>query len=126
MKELKLSQSLDKKPKKLPLFPVAILAGGLATRLRPVTETIPKALIDIQGEPFIAHQLRLLQKNGIQKVILCVGYLGKQIEAVVGSGSAFGLTVKYAYDTKNNGPLLGTAGAIKKDRKSTRLNSSHT
>ncbi len=96
------------------VFPVAILAGGLATRLRPVTETIPKALIDIQGEPFIYHQLRLLKKNGVEKVILCVGYLGEQIEAVVGSGKYFGLKVEYAYDAPEGGPLLGTAGAIKK------------
>lgn len=89
---------------------VVILAGGLATRLRPVTEKIPKSLIDINGEPFIAHQLRLLQKNGIKKVVLCVGFLGEQIESFVGDGRAFGLKVSYSYD----GPrLLGTAGAIK-------------
>jgi NDP-sugar pyrophosphorylase family protein len=96
------------------MFPAAILAGGLATRLRPVTETIPKALIDIQGEPFIYHQLRLLKKNGIDRVVLCVGYLGEQIEAMVGSGKSFGVQVEYAYDAPNGGPLLGTAGALKK------------
>lgn len=96
------------------LFSVAILAGGLATRLRPVTETIPKALIEIKGEPFIFHQLRLLKKNGIHKIVLCVGYLGEQIEALVGKGKEFGLTVEYVYDSQNGGPLLGTAGAIKK------------
>jgi len=42
------------------MLPVAILAGGLATRLRPITERIPKALVEINGEPFIAHQLHLL------------------------------------------------------------------
>ncbi len=108
MKELRLSPNLKS------IFPVAILAGGLATRLRPVTETIPKALIEIKGEPFIFHQLRLLKKNGINKVILCVGYLGEQIEAVVGTGKNFGLTVEYAFDSPDGGPLLGTAGAIKK------------
>jgi len=54
-------------------WPVAILAGGLATRLRPVTEKIPKALVAVAGQPFLAHQLRLLQKSGIRKVVLCVG-----------------------------------------------------
>ena len=96
------------------MFPVAILAGGLATRLRPVTETIPKALIEVKSEPFIYHQLRLLKKNGINKVVLCVGYLGEKIEAVIGSGKNFGLTVEYAYDSPGGGPLLGTAGALKK------------
>lgn len=107
MKGLKLLQN----PKGV--FPVAILAGGLATRLRPVTETIPKALIEIKGEPFVFHQLRLLKKNGIKKAVLCVGYLGEQIEALVKNGKDFGLTVEYAYDSQKGGPLLGTAGAIK-------------
>jgi NDP-sugar pyrophosphorylase family protein len=110
MQERKLLQN----PNQSKLFAVAVLAGGLATRLRPVTETIPKALIEIKEEPFIFHQLRLLKKNGIHKVVLCVGYLGEQIEAIVGTGKDFGLTVEYAYDSQNGGPLLGTAGAIKR------------
>ena len=68
------------------LYQVVILAGGLATRLRPVTETIPKSLIEINGEPFIQHQLRLLQQHGIKNVVLCVGYLGEQIEKVIEDG----------------------------------------
>lgn len=92
------------------LFPVAILAGGLARRLRPMTEHMPKALLPIAGEPFIAHQLQLLRKNNIEKVVLCVGYLGEQIRDYVGDGSRFGLHVDYVFD----GPkLLGTGGAIK-------------
>lgn len=94
-----------------PLLPVAILAGGLATRLRPLTETVPKALLDVGGEPFIAHQLRLLRANGIERVVVCAGYLGELIEAAVGDGAALGLRVAYAFD----GPtLLGTAGALKR------------
>ncbi len=58
------------------MLPVAILAGGLATRLRPVTEEIPKALIGISRELFPAHQLRLLAANGIWRATLCVGFLG--------------------------------------------------
>lgn len=93
------------------LFPVVILAGGLATRLRPMTETIPKSLVDINGEPFIAHQLRLLQRQGIKEVLMCVGYLGEQIITEIGDGKQFGLHVSFEFD----GPqLLGTAGAIKK------------
>ncbi len=93
------------------MLPVAILAGGLATRLRPLTETVPKALVEIRGEPFLGHQLRLLKRSGIDRVVLCVGHLGEQIRDYAGDGRAFGLDVDYSFD----GPvLLGTAGALKK------------
>jgi NDP-sugar pyrophosphorylase family protein len=92
------------------MLPIAILAGGLATRLRPITGTIPKALVDIAGAPFLGHQLRLLSQRGIERVVLCVGYLGEQVRGYAGDGSAFGLHVDYSFD----GPrLLGTAGAIR-------------
>jgi NDP-sugar pyrophosphorylase family protein len=75
-----------------------------------MTETIPKSLLDVNGEPFALHQLRLLQAAGIRKVVLCVGHLGSLIERVIGNGSALGLEVGYSVD----GPtLLGTAGAIR-------------
>ncbi len=91
------------------MLPVAILAGGLATRLRPVTEKIPKSLMEVNGEPFLAHQLRLLKRNGIRRATLCVGYLGERIEAYAGDGSGFGIELSYSHD----GPRLrGTAGAI--------------
>jgi NDP-sugar pyrophosphorylase family protein len=91
-------------------LPVAILAGGLATRLRPITERIPKALVPIAGEPFLAHQLRLLRKQGITRVVLCVGHLGEMIEREFGSGAAFDLELSYSHD----GPrLLGTGGALR-------------
>lgn len=93
------------------MLPVAILAGGLATRLRPVTEKVPKSLLDVNGEPFIAHQLRLLKVNGVSRVVLCVGFLGEMVRDVVKDGHAFGLEVNYSFD----GPsLLGTAGALKR------------
>lgn len=93
------------------MFPVALLAGGVATRLRPMTDTIPKALVDVNGEPFIAHQLRLLRAHGIERVIVCTGYLGEMIQACVGDGVRFGLHIEFSFD----GPrLLGTGGAIKK------------
>jgi NDP-sugar pyrophosphorylase family protein len=92
------------------MLPVAILAGGLATRLRPLTENVPKALLLVNGEPFIAHQLRLLAADGIEHVVLCVGYLGELIQEFVGDGTRFGVTVEFSFD----GPmLLGTAGAVK-------------
>jgi dTDP-glucose pyrophosphorylase len=94
------------------MIPVAILAGGLATRMLPVTETIPKSLIPVAGEPFIAHQLRLLRREGVDNVVLCVGHLGEQIEAYVGEGSRFGLTVRYSYEASDR--LLGTGGALRR------------
>ena len=92
------------------MLPAAILAGGLATRLRPLTETIPKSLIEVAGEPFLAHQLRLLKSRGIDHVVLCLGYLGEMVQAFAGGGESFGLKIDYSFD----GPtLLGTAGALR-------------
>jgi MurNAc alpha-1-phosphate uridylyltransferase len=92
------------------MLPVAILAGGLATRLRPATETIPKALIPINGEPFIAHQLRLLSSAGVDHVVMCVGHLGERIQEFAGDGRRFGLRVSYSPDGPNP---RGTAGAVR-------------
>jgi NDP-sugar pyrophosphorylase family protein len=92
-------------------WPVAILAGGLANRLRPITETIPKALVTIAGAPFIVHQLRLLHSAGLRRIIICAGYLGEMIEAEIGGGASFDLRIEYSFD----GPrLLGTGGALKR------------
>lgn len=92
-------------------MPVVILAGGLATRLRPITEQIPKSLVEVAGEPFISHQLKYLQQQGIKKVTLCIGYLGEMVQSVVGDGSQFGIDITYSLDGVK---LLGTGGAIKK------------
>jgi N-acetyl-alpha-D-muramate 1-phosphate uridylyltransferase len=93
------------------LFPAAILAGGLATRLRPLTQSMPKSLVEINGEPFIAHQLRLLSRHRVSEIILCIGFLGKQIRDFVGDGTHFGVQVQYSEDVATQ---LGTAGAIRK------------
>jgi NDP-sugar pyrophosphorylase family protein len=91
-------------------IPVAILAGGLATRLRPITEKIPKSLVPVAGKPFLAHQLELLHSRGIRHAVLCVGHLGEMIERDFGR-EAFGVKLDYSFD----GPkLLGTGGAIKR------------
>ncbi|HSI10856.1 MAG TPA: nucleotidyltransferase family protein [Chthoniobacter sp.] len=91
-------------------IPVAILAGGLATRLRPITEKIPKSLVAVAGEPFLAHQLRLLHARGVRRAVMCVGYLGEMIEQDFGDGAAFGVELRYVFD----GPkLLGTGGALR-------------
>ena len=90
-------------------LPVALLAGGMATRLRPITEKIPKLLVEVAGEPFFSHQIRLLKKSGITRLVLCVGYLGEKIVELYGDGSKFGVTIEYAFD----GPKLrGTGGAL--------------
>jgi NDP-sugar pyrophosphorylase family protein len=96
----------------LPLskIPVAILAGGLATRLRPITEKIPKSLVPVAGEPFLAHQLKLLHARGIRRAVLCIGYLGEMIQREFGS-EAFGVKLDYSFDGEK---LLGTGGAIKR------------
>jgi len=93
------------------VFPVAILAGGLATRLRPITRTVPKALVDVAGKPFIVRQLDYLREQGITHVVLCVGYLGEMIRDVVGCGHRYGLSVSYSEDGTT---LLGTGGALTK------------
>jgi N-acetyl-alpha-D-muramate 1-phosphate uridylyltransferase len=93
------------------MLPVAILAGGLATRLRPLTDRVPKALLSIAGRPFIFHQLRLLKDQGVDRVVLCVGHLGEQVETRVGDGRDFGLAVQYSFDGIE---LLGTGGALKR------------
>jgi len=92
------------------MLPIVILAGGFATRLGPITKTIPKSMLEVAGEPFIAHQLRELARQGICDVVLCIGHLGKEIEEFVQDGSDYGLCVQYSYETEN---LLGTGGAIK-------------
>jgi len=92
-------------------WPVAILAGGLAERLRPATNKTPKALLSVAGEPFLIHQLRLLHSQGLRRVVLCVGYLGELIKTELGDGSTLGMQIDYSFD----GPtLLGTGGALKR------------
>ena len=92
------------------MLPVAILAGGLATRLRPITQTIPKSMVEVAGEPFVAHQMRQLAREGVERVVFCIGHLGEQIREFVQSGARFGLNVDYAFDGDE---LLGTGGALR-------------
>jgi NDP-sugar pyrophosphorylase family protein len=91
-------------------IPVAILAGGLATRLRPITLQVPKVMVPLAGRPFVDHLLSLLSRNGIRRVVFCLGHLGEQVEEHVGDGSRFGVQVQYSHDGKR---LLGTGGALR-------------
>jgi len=93
------------------LLPVVILAGGLATRLRPLTENIPKAMVEINGQPFISHQIALLASRGIRHVVVCAGYRGEMIRDFLGDGRRFKVRADVVFDGDR---LLGTAGAIKK------------
>jgi NDP-sugar pyrophosphorylase family protein len=88
---------------------VVILAGGLGTRLRPFTETIPKPMTEICGKPFLEYQLNHLKNSGTKKVLICLGYLGEKVQEYFGNGNDFDLDIDYSYERE----LLGTAGAIK-------------
>lgn len=90
---------------------LALLAGGLATRLRPLTTHLPKALIPIANKPFIEQQLILIANQGFKQIVICAGFLGEQIQSCVGNGERFGLSIEYSFD---GDPLLGTGGALKK------------
>ena len=91
--------------------PLALLAGGMATRMGAVTEYVPKSLLEVAGEPFVAHQLRLLAAQGIVDVVICCGHLGGMVADFVGDGSRFGCRVRCSFDAPG---LLGTGGAIRK------------
>ncbi len=86
-----------------------ILAGGLGTRLKPITETIPKPMVPVAGVPYLVHQLRLLAKQGVGDIVLLTGYLGEQIEDYFGDGSSLGLKIRYSQEKQP----LGTAGALR-------------
>lgn len=86
-----------------------ILAGGLAIRLGDLTRNQPKSMVRIHDKPFLQYQLELLNKSGINRIVLCLGYLGEQIVNYFGDGGWLGLEILYSYENKQ----LGTAGAIK-------------
>lgn len=91
--------------------PLALLAGGLGTRLGELTSTVPKSLVMAAGEPFLAHQLRLLAGQGVRDIVLCCGHMGEQIEAFAGNGARFDCRIRYSRD---GSPPLGTGGAIRR------------
>lgn len=87
-----------------------VLAGGLAKRMHPRTLTVPKAMLEVAGRPFVDWQIELLVRCGIRDIVMCVAHLGEQIKGHVGDGSRFGAQVRWSEE----GPsLLGTAGAIR-------------
>ena len=94
------------------MYPIVILAGGLAKRLRPITDKIPKSLIEINREPFVHYQLELLEKKGFKKIYFCLGFLGEQVEKVVKESVYYTrLSISFSYDGDT---LMGTGGTIRK------------
>ena len=89
---------------------VAILAGGLATRLGELTRNQPKSMVMVWGRHFLEYQLELLRRNGVRDIILCIGHMSEQIESQFGNGEKYGVTIRYSIEDKP----LGTAGALKK------------
>jgi len=87
---------------------VIIMAGGLGTRLRPITETVPKPMIEIGGRPILERILERFHEQGFRKVALCVNHLAEIIEGHFGDGNAFGMEISYVRETKR----MGTAGAL--------------
>jgi N-acetyl-alpha-D-muramate 1-phosphate uridylyltransferase len=88
---------------------IAILTGGLATRLGELTKNRPKSLVEILNKPFLAYQLELLRAKGIADVVLCIGHLGGQIKETFGDGHKYGVRISYSIEDRP----LGTAGALK-------------
>lgn len=88
---------------------VFILAAGLGTRLRPLTDTVPKPLIEVNSKPLIAYHLERLAKEGFSRVMINIHYLPDKIRDFVGSGSQWGLDISYSYEPV----LLDTGGGVK-------------
>lgn len=89
---------------------VAILAGGLATRLGKLALNQPKSMFKIQGKVFLEYQLELLRRGGIKNIVMCLGNMAEQIQRYFGNGREYGVDIKYSLEDKP----LGTAGALKK------------
>ncbi len=90
--------------------PVCILAGGRGTRLGARSREVPKPLLEVAGEPFLIHQLRLLAEHQVREVVICVGHLGEMIESRIGT-ERFGIRIAYSHDSPG---LDGTLGAIRR------------
>lgn len=90
-----------------------ILAGGMGTRLKPLTDKIPKVMVLVNGKPFLWHLLKLLESQGVNDIILCIGYLGKQVKDFFGNGGSLGMRIRYSEETDR---LLGTGGALRQSK----------
>ena len=93
------------------MLPLAILAGGYASRLGSLTKDLPKCLIEINGRAFVDWQLDLLTKNGYSDFVFCVSYKSGIVQEYLGDGSDRGIKIRYSLDGDTQ---LGTGGAIQK------------
>ena len=93
------------------MLPIAILAGGFATRLGSLTHEIPKCMLEINGRPFVDWQLDLLVKNGYSDFVFCISYKSDIVQKYLGNGKARGIKIQYSFD---GAMQLGTGGAVKK------------
>jgi len=89
---------------------IVVVAGGLATRMRPYTDSTPKCMLDLNGKPLIAHQLEYFRDHGYTDFIFCIGHLAEQVVEFFGDGSSMGVRIEYSQEDA----LLGTAGSVKK------------
>src|SRR3989344_7811731 len=89
---------------------IVIVAGGLAKRMKPITEEIPKCLIDINGKPLIQHQIEFFRENGYTEIIFCVAHLANKVKDYFRDGAKFGVNITYLEETNK---LMGTAGSVK-------------
>ncbi len=89
---------------------VALLAGGLATRMRPLTLSTAKSMLAVADRPFLDHQLRLLAEQGFRRIVICCGHFSDQLREYAGDGSAWGCEIEYSPDGE---AALGTGGALR-------------
>jgi N-acetyl-alpha-D-muramate 1-phosphate uridylyltransferase len=92
-------------------LPLAILAGGLATRLGAMTEQLPKSLVEVGGRPFVEHQFELLRRHGFEDIVMLVGHFGQMLYETIGDGRRHGLRLTYSFDSPQP---LGTGGAVRR------------
>ena len=90
-----------------------ILAGGLGTRLRPLTNKKPKPMLPLGNKPLLEHLIKWIKKNDVKDIVLCVSYLHETIEKYFGDGNKFGVNIEYAVSKKP----LATAGQLKTAQK---------
>ena len=89
---------------------IVIIMGGLATRMKPFTQNIPKCMIDVQGKPLILHQIEFFRNQGFKDYIFCIAHLGEKVREFFGDGQQFGLHIEYSEERDD---LRGTAGCVK-------------
>src|SRR3989344_8969549 len=86
-----------------------ILAGGLGTRLRPLTYEVPKPMINVLGKPFLEYAIEMLKKKVFDEFVICSSYMAEKVQVYFGNGKKFGVRITHAIESSP----LGTAGAVR-------------